>query len=208
MGMFDDDDLDNTENVDAFERLAKQMQLSDDLRVAIGHFLAEFAIFESTSLTLALQSLSTDDLVIEHLTELMALEQRLKLLKYIGVAKGIPKALMTDISTVSKAAFALKDWRNEIAHGASVFAMNRLNESSTHIGVIRPRSKRVPKGAIPDPDEVRQKWMLSAEFIRELIPITTSLQRSTMQLALKVRSYSRGEPWQSLVVSEISVPKR
>jgi hypothetical protein len=95
-------------------RYEKQRQ---ELRHTIGAFLVEFASFESVSLTEVLKALSSDDVLVEHLPELMDLYQRLKLMKQLGVARRLPAPLKEDIGHVRKMAHALLECRNDIAHG-------------------------------------------------------------------------------------------
>jgi hypothetical protein len=96
--------------------------------VLSGGFLADFALFETASLTFALTALSSDPLLVKHLPELMDLSKRLKLLKLLGVAHQLPQELQDDITHVRGIANDLLECRNDIAHGISALFGSFLEE--------------------------------------------------------------------------------
>ena len=195
--MADDTEEDNPRDVERFNRLAQQMAVMVDVRAAIGHFLADFAVFESIYLTAALKAVSYDATVIEHLPELMDLRNRLKLLKYLGTARQLSKQLMDDVISVRSAASQLSEFRNEIAHNAAMLSMPFLTDpdsSDIVAGVQRPRSKWIVSSASIQPDEVmalHRKWMIPVDRIRECTEAAVQLQRATNQLATKLDCYKR-----------------
>lgn len=205
---------DKPEDIERFSSIERNMRAQDAMRAALGHFLAEFTAFESLYLTSALRALSGDAIVIDHLTELMDLYSRLKLLKYLGVAQKLPRPLMDDIKAVSNAANDLRDWRNEIAHGAVVISVPSLDDlTSDAVAIVRrPRSKIGDAAGTTDPKELlalqREQWGHSAETIRGLIPSAVDLQYAGMQLAEKLTRYKRGEDWEKVSVKKLTVPKR
>ena len=212
--MADDTEEDNPRDVERFNRLAQQMAVMVDVRAAIGHFLADFAVFESIYLTAALKAVSYDATVIEHLPELMDLRNRLKLLKYLGTARQLSKQLMDDVISVRSAASQLSEFRNEIAHNAAMLSMPFLTDpdsSDIVAGVQRPRSKWIVSSASIQPDEVmalHRKWMIPVDRIRECTEAAVQLQRATNQLATKLDCYKRNEPWEHMTVAKVSVPKQ
>jgi hypothetical protein len=209
-----DETEDSPRDVERFSRIEQRMALMDELRSVVGHFLSDFAVFESLYLTAALKAVSHDGTVIDYLPELMDLHYRLKLLKYLGAARKLPKPLMDDVRAVCKAADELRDHRNDIAHGAAVLSFPFLTnpESSDMVaGVQKRRSKwHLPEGHVTA-DEVaalHRTWLVTVPKIRECTAAAMHLQHATQQLANKLACYQRGEPWEQIVVGKVSVPKR
>jgi hypothetical protein len=209
-----DEREDNPRDVERFSRIEQRMALMDELRTVVGHFLSDFSVFESLYLTAALKGVSSDATVIEYLSELMDVHYRLKLLKYLGTARKLPKPLMDDVKAVCNAANYLRDHRNDIAHGAAVLSFPFLtNPESTDVvaGVQKRRSKwTLPEGQLTA-DEVmalHRQSMITVPKIRECTAAAVHLQHATNQLANKLECYKRGGHWEHLVVARVSVPKR
>jgi hypothetical protein len=192
------------------EQVGERIVLYDDLRAAIGTFLANFALFESLYLSTALKTLSTDPMVIEYLAELMPIEQRLKLLLYLCRTHRVPEALMRDVSYVRKVANDLREHRNEIAHGAAVLTaagadlLADPDDERWVPGVRRPASKRpTPTGeGSPDVHALNMGSLHTIPTIRAWGADAEALQNSTVQLAQKLAAYRRGEPWEHMIVSK------
>ena len=191
----------------AFAQLGERIVLYDDLRKAIGTFLANFAVFESLYLSAALKALSTDPTVIEHLAELMPVEQRMKLLLYLCRGYRAPPALMKDVKYIQTTAKRLRENRNEIAHGAAVLAragvgMTEAQNSPPVPGVRRPLSKRPQPTEAMDVQALNLQSLHTAPTIRAWAADAEALQNSTAQLAEKLAAWKRGEPWEQMVVSK------
>jgi hypothetical protein len=172
--------------------VAESIERYDELRDAIGAFLANFAVFESLYLTEALKAVSHDVTVIEYLAELMPVEQRLKLLLYLCRARRVPEALMEDLKYVRKEADRLRQHRNEIAHGAAVLTsavtdLRDIDRSKSVAGVRRPFSKRppLPEGQL-DLEALNLASLHTIATIRGWAADAEALQLSTHQFAQKL----------------------
>jgi hypothetical protein len=212
--MADLPDEDKPQDVARFNRLARNMQLFEDARNAIGGFLTDFAFFESISLTAALRSLSTDVTVIDHLPELMDISNRLKLLTYLGRAHRLPEQLKRDIRAVVKVADVLRQCRNDIAHGAATLIAPFFTDPNTDditAGVQRPRSRRVAPEAPLTASELAalyREWTHDVPTIRKWTDIAVQLQQATHQLADKLGRHQHAEPWQQVIIRTIEMPVR
>jgi len=209
------DDEDNPENIARFERIARQMEQLDQLRSAIGGFLADFALFESMSLTMAITALSLDQTLVGYLPELMDLSKRLKLLRLLGRDRQLPQELQGDIKHVCGVATALLECRNEIAHGMAILTGPFLTEPDAELtpGVVRPRSQIVASLGttaltVEQLRELEQQWVHSRPTILKWSEIAVRLQRSTQQLAEKLGRHQRAEAWQGVVVTRVEKPVR
>ena len=212
--MSEKDEAHNASDVKRFNEIARQTQLFEELQTAIGTFLASFATFESAALNAALSALSTDSTVIEFLPELMDLSNRLKLLKYVAIAKKLPEALQEDIAAVRSVANALRDCRNDIAHGTALLYGTFLTNPTSGdfvAGVQRPRSKRVipreplsPEGAL----DLHRQWVHHVPTILKWAEIAGQLQRATLQLAIKLQHHQLGQRWEHIRLPAVEMPER
>jgi hypothetical protein len=192
-----------------FAWVAESIERYDELRAAIGAFLANFAVFESLYLTEALKAVSFDVTVIEYLAELMPVEQRVKLLLYLCRARRVPKGLTEDMKYIRKEADRLRQHRNEIAHGAAVLSSTGTDRvdfenSKSVAGVRRPLSKRPPlppEGQL-DLEALNLASLHTIQTIRGWGADAEALQLSTHQFARKLGHYMRGEPWEHLTVTK------
>src|ERR1700756_2214977 len=108
-----DGETDNPRDVAALNRLHPDITIMDEVRQALGRFLADFSSFETIELSAVLKAVSHDVTIVEYLPELMDLRNRLKLLKYLTDAQGLPKPLTDDVTEFRKSADDLREWRNE-----------------------------------------------------------------------------------------------
>ena len=204
-------------DVARFELLA----IFGDARNAIGEFLADFAFFETAALNQALDAVSTDSMLVEHLPELMDVSQRLKLLRYLGEARRLPKVLKDDIRKVAIVGDKLRECRNDVAHGVLIGPTLRFNPNepgkaelvpASYAGVQRPRSRR----KLPDTDsitatqllELYREWVHEVPTIRKWSEIARALQQATLALADKLRRYSRKEQWETVTIPDVEAPTR
>lgn len=113
---------------------------------AAGRFLGEFATFEGFVLQAILTELSRDPRIVEHLADLMDLENRLRLLQRLIAERDLPDHLAAELKTVCSQAKTLQEKRNEIAHGFAALVLGSpdtpMNEARA--GVMRPPGKRPP----------------------------------------------------------------
>ena len=189
---------------DRFDQIARGMALYEELRTAIGAFLAEFATFESMYLTAALGVLARDVTVVEYLDDLMDLDKRLVLLKRLAEARGVPPELMAEVQGVRRVAKKLRERRNEVAHGAASIAGASIagvgHAKDLVAGVRLPRAQRkIPTKPVTDPEELAQvvkSWMRTVPEINGYTEETVTLQRASMRLTEKLGRFMRGEPWQ------------
>jgi len=168
---------------------AERIERYDELRSAIGQFLANFAVFESLCLSAALKAVPYDPTVIEYLAELMPVEQRVKLLVHLCRARRVPEALMKDVRYVRDTANDLRNHRNEIADGAAVLAfagadLTKIDNSKAVPGVRRPLSKRPPPTEGPlDLEALNLASLHTIPTIRAWVVDAGALQQSTAQRA-------------------------
>ncbi len=193
----------------------------EEMRQVIGAFLVEFAAFESMSLTEVLKALSSDDVLVEHLPELMDLYQRLKLMKQLGVARRLPAPLKEDIGHVRKVAHALLECRNDIAHGRATLSGVGTPEAIergaplTPVVMRRRSERRLPKFSDADLQsmervraKIQREWFHDLPTIREWTETATRLQVAASQLARKLERQRSAEDWESVVVARVEIPVR
>jgi hypothetical protein len=182
-------DAANARNLERADRI-------QDLRLAVGEFLMEFAAFESFYLTRALANLSYDQVLVEYLAELMDLKKRLDLLKHLGIARHLPADLMSEAKSVRRGAMDLLEIRNQVAHnsivvaGASIAAVDP-EVADVVIGVRLPKSKRSAPTAnlntVPKMMAAIEKWHITAPQIRQHTQEVRELQRITNALGDKLQ---------------------
>lgn len=181
--------------------------LYDELIVAIGAFLAEFAVLESMYLSLAINAVSYDSVLVDFLPETMDLSGRLKLLKYVAEARDVPDELLKDIATVCNRVGKLSERRNDIAHGTATISgpfLKGVSIGDWVAGVRRPRSKWTwPTTRVTEAEkltELTRSWLHKVPEINQWARETILLQVATNQLAEKLNCHRRNEPWEHLKI--------
>lgn len=168
----------------------------EDYRAAIGDFLTEFASFESLYVTAVIDALCNDTTLVEFVTELMALGDRLKLVKYLGDARGLPKDLQEKIASARSAANKLLPNRNLVAHNA--LQVTVLGGGVVFGGLRMPRSKRPwPNRSVSAQEllDVMTTWHVTLAEIRKYIEDTRELQETWEALRGDIQLYRNLTGW-------------
>ncbi|MGA7823269.1 MAG: hypothetical protein WCA14_03695 [Steroidobacteraceae bacterium] len=184
-----------------------------DLTKAAGEFLIEFAMLESMYLTVALDGVSNDRVMLDFLPETMDLSKRLKLLRYLAKERDVPAALMKEVETVCNRIDKLSERRNEIAHNPAVmaggFQRGKGFEGDWTPGVQMAKSKR-PKPLMPPKTDSAafvawmKSWVYECSEIEQWTRETRLMQNATNRLGAKLNAFKRNDPWEAV---KITIPE-
>ena len=183
-----------------------------DLMKTAGEFLIEFALLESMYLTVALDGVSYDRVMLDFLPETMDLSKRLKLLRYLAKEREVPPALMKEVENVCNRIDKLSERRNEIAHNPALMVGGFPNGKGLvgdwTPGVQMARSKR-PKKPMPKTDSAAfVAWTRSQVYkcseIEQWTRETRLMQNATNRLGAKLNAFKRNDPWEAV---KIAIPE-
>jgi hypothetical protein len=166
---------------------ARQAELSRELREAIGNFMVNFALIESHYWGQILQVLVWNMTLVDHLTELMDLEKRLKLVERLAEDRGLTGPLWTSLKASLGRTRTLMGHRNVIAHNVTTINMTGVTEATVDqmVGGVRlPKSKRKPlQPPLDTAAAVVRGRTLTLAQIEKYSAETLELQKSMVVLA-------------------------
>jgi hypothetical protein len=183
-----------------------------DLKKAAGEFLIEFALLESMYLTVALDGVSYDRVMLDFLPETMELSKRLKFLRYLAQERDAPQALMNEVETICNRIGKLSERRNEIAHNPALmvggFPRGMGLEGDWTPGVQMARSKR-PMPPVQTTDSAaliawRKSQVYKCSEIEQWTRETVLMQNATNRLGAKLNAFKRNDPWEAV---KIAIPE-
>jgi hypothetical protein len=178
--------------------LVQQHRELAELQAAVGQFLTTFAMVESLLLTEILGALSTDKPAMEHLEELLDFSDRLKLMLWLTDDRY--PAYRDETRATNKAAKALAEQRNKIAHGAAIvaFAGGFGDDVPFVAGIYKPRRERkypaVEKAGEAITADTMKGMLIRVEDVREQTAEAVKLQRQMNRFRLRLHRERYGTP--------------
>jgi hypothetical protein len=189
-----DDDAPREEDVQRFEVWLRQSELYSSLQAALGRFLSEFASFDAF-VTVLVRAVSRDPLLVEHLSELMSLENRMLLLSRLMEERNVPSEIAADVNQVLEEGRKLKSKRNEIAHNKATLTSASFDggpPGESIPGVQRPKGRQPtlpPAGfkSQADMERYMRQSMHTVDDLDQYYERTIALNRHAVSALTKLR---------------------